>query len=54
MNLYVGTIASLLALILLQGCTDKDDTTSQENAKRYVTTQEEGLIVTTLNEIANA
>ena len=55
MNLYVGTIASLLALILMQGCTGKDDTpTSQQNAKGDVTIQEEALIVTTLNEIANA
>lgn len=55
MNLHVGTIASLFALILIQGCTGKDDTpTFQQNAKGDVVTQEEGLIVTTLNEVANA
>jgi len=55
MNLHAGTIASLFALILIQGCIGKDDTpTSQQNAKGDVVTQEEGLIVTTLNEVANA
>jgi ketosteroid isomerase-like protein len=55
MNLHVGTIASLFALMLIQGCTGKDDTPmSQQNAKGDVITQEEGLIVTTLNEVANA
>lgn len=55
MNPHVGTIASLFALMLIQGCTGKDDTAmSQQNAKGDVITQEEGLIVTTLNEVANA
>jgi ketosteroid isomerase-like protein len=55
MNRHIGTMALLLALILMQGCTGKDDTTmSQESTKRDATTQEEGLIVTTLNEVANA
>ncbi|MEP6935707.1 MAG: nuclear transport factor 2 family protein [Nitrospirota bacterium] len=55
MNQHVGTIASLFVLILMQGCTGKDETTtSRENAQRDVTTQEEGLIVTALNEVANA
>jgi ketosteroid isomerase-like protein len=52
MNLHVGTVVPLLALILLQRCTGKDDTpTSQQEGG---ITQEEGLIVTTLNEIATA
>jgi ketosteroid isomerase-like protein len=54
MNRHIGTMAFLLALILIQGCTGKDDTTSNEHAKRDVITQEEGLIVTTLNNVANA
>jgi len=55
MNRPIGTMASLLALILMQGCTGKDDTsTSQEHTKGDMITQEEALIVTTLNEVANA
>jgi ketosteroid isomerase-like protein len=52
MHLPVGTIASLFALILIHGCTGKDDTpTSQQGGG---ITQEEDLIVTTLNNVANA
>ncbi len=55
MNLHVGMVVPLLALILIQGCTGKDDTsTSQQNAKGDAITQEEGLIVTTLNNVATA
>ncbi|MGH7184560.1 MAG: nuclear transport factor 2 family protein [Nitrospiraceae bacterium] len=55
MNRHIGTMASLLALILMQGCTEKDDTsTSQEHTKGDMITEEEALIVTTLNEVANA
>lgn len=55
MNLHGGTIASLFALILIQAGTGKADTPpSQQNAKGDVLTQEEALIVTTLNDIANA
>ena len=55
MNLPVRTIAFLFALILIHGCTGKDDaSTSQQNAKGNAITQEEGLIVTTLNEVATA
>ena len=55
MNLNVGTIASVFALILIQGGTDKADTPPpQLSAKGDVLTQEEVLIVTTLNEVANA
>ncbi len=55
MNRYLGMLASLFALTLIQACTGNGDSpTSQQNAKRDVITQEEGLIVTTLNEVANA
>jgi ketosteroid isomerase-like protein len=55
MNLPVGMIASLFALILIHGCTGRDDaSTSQQNAKGDVITQEEGLIVATLTNVANA
>jgi ketosteroid isomerase-like protein len=55
MNRHNGTIASLFALILIQGCPGTDDTLrSQENRKGDMITKEEGLIVTTLNEMANA
>ena len=55
MNLHVGTIASVFALILIQGGTGKADTpTSQQNVSGDVITQEEGLIVTMLNNVANA
>jgi len=54
MNRCIGTMGTLLVLILIHGCTGKGDTTSQENTQRDVATQEEGLIVTTLNEVANA
>src|SRR5262245_19935231 len=55
MPLHVGTIASLFALVLIQGGTGKIDTPpSLQNEKRDVLTQEEALIVTTLNEVANA
>lgn len=55
MNLHVGTIASLFALILIHGCTGRDDaSTSQQNAAGDVITQEEGLIVATLTNVANA
>ena len=54
-KLPVRTIAFLFALILIHGCTGKDDaSTSQQNAKGDAITQEEGLIVTTLNEVATA
>jgi ketosteroid isomerase-like protein len=52
MNLHIRMVVSLLALILIQGCTGRDDTpTSQQEGE---ITQEEGLIVTTLNEVATA
>lgn len=55
MPLHVGTIASLFALVLIQGGTGKIDTPpALQNEKRDVLTQEEALIVTTLNEVANA
>lgn len=54
MNRYIGTMAFLLALSLIQGCTDKDDPTSKEQAQRDVITQEEGRIITTLNDAADA
>lgn len=55
MNLHVGTIASVFALILTQGGTGKADTPpSQQNAEGDVLTQEEALIAATLNDIANA
>lgn len=55
MNLHVRTIASLFALVLIQGGTGKVDTPpSLQNEKRDVLTQEEALIVTTLNEVATA
>jgi ketosteroid isomerase-like protein len=54
MNRHIGTMAFLLALILSQGCTGKDDTTSKEHVQRDVITQEEGLIITTLNDAADA
>ena len=52
----VGTMAFLLALILIQGCTGKDDASiSQQNAEgSAITQEEEDLIVTTLNSVANA
>ena len=50
MNLHIRMVVSLLALILIQGCTGRDDTpTSQQEGE---ITQEEGLIVTTLKEVA--
>ena len=55
MNLHVGTIASLCALILIQGGTGKADTLpSPQNARGDVITEDEGLIVATLNNVANA
>jgi hypothetical protein len=55
MHLHIGTIASLFALILIQGGTGNADTfLFQQAAKGDVITQEEGLIVTTLNEVATA
>lgn len=55
MNLHLGMIASLFALTLIQGCTGNGDSPMfQQNAKRDVITQEEGRIVTTLNEVASA
>ena len=55
MNLHVGTIASVFALILIQGGTGKADTPpSQQNVRGDVITQEEDLIVTMLNNVANA
>ena len=55
MNLYVGTIASLCALILIQGGTGKADTPpSLQNAEGDVITREEVLIAATLNDVANA
>lgn len=55
MNLSVRTFALLFALILIYGCTGKDDaSTSQQNAEGNAITQEEDLIVTTLNNVANA
>lgn len=55
MNIRVGIIASFFALILVQGCIGKDDSApSQQNVNGDVGTQEEGRIITTLNEIANA
>ena len=55
MNLPVGTIASVFALILIHaGIGIADTSLSQQNAKGDVITQEEALIVTMLNNIANA
>jgi ketosteroid isomerase-like protein len=55
MNRLVIMIASLFPLILLQGCTGRDDTsTSPQNAEGDVIAQEAGLIVATLNEVATA
>jgi ketosteroid isomerase-like protein len=55
MNLSVRTFALLFALMLIHGCTGKDDaSTSQQNAEGNAITQEEDLIVTTLNNVANA
>jgi ketosteroid isomerase-like protein len=55
MNLSVRTFALLFALILIHGCTGKDDaSTSQQNTEGNAITQEEDLIVTTLNNVANA
>lgn len=55
MHLHVGTIASLFALVLIQGGTGNADTSlSQQNPKGDVITQEEALIVKTLNEVADA
>jgi ketosteroid isomerase-like protein len=54
MNLHVGTIASLFALILIHAGIGKADTSlSQQNPKGDVITQEEALIAATLNDIAN-
>ena len=52
MNLHIGMVVPLLALILIHGCTGKDDTPTSQQEGRI--TQEEGLIVTTLNEVATA
>jgi ketosteroid isomerase-like protein len=55
MNLSVRTFALLFALMLIHGCTGKDDaSTSRQNAEGNAITQEEDLIVTTLNNVANA
>jgi len=55
MYLHFGTIASVFALILIQGGTGNADTPpSQQNATGDVITQEEGLIAATLNDVANA
>lgn len=55
MNLHVGTIASLFALILIHADIGKADTSlSQQNPKGDVITQEEALIAATLNDNANA
>ena len=55
MNLHIGMVVPLLALILLQGGTGNADTPpSLRNETRDVLTQEEVLLVTTLNEVANA
>lgn len=54
MNPSVRTFAILLALILIHGCTGRDDSsTSQQNAEGNAITQED-LIATTLNNVANA
>ncbi|BCA56356.1 exported protein of unknown function [Nitrospira sp. KM1] len=54
MNRHLAMVASLFALTLVQGCTGNGDSpTSQQDARPEVT-QEGGLIVTTLNEVANA
>jgi hypothetical protein len=45
-------VVPLLALILIHGCTGKDDTPTSQQEGRI--TQEEGLIITTLNEVATA
>lgn len=51
----VRTSAFLFLLILIHGCTGKDDaSTSQPHAKGDAITHEEGLIVTTLNNVATA
>jgi hypothetical protein len=55
LHLPGGMIASLFALVLIQGGTGNADTPpSLQNETRDVLTQEEALIVTTLNEVANA
>lgn len=55
MNLSVRTFALLFALILIHGCTGKDDASmSRQNAEGNASTQEEDLVVTTLNTVANA
>jgi ketosteroid isomerase-like protein len=55
MNLFVRTFALLFALVLIHGCTGKDDaSTSQQNARGNAITQEEDLIVTTLKNVATA
>ena len=55
MKFYFGMIVSLLAMTLIQGCTGNEGSpTSQQNAKRDVSSQEEGLILTTLTEVAKA
>ena len=54
MTRHIGMVIPPLALMLIQGCTGKDDTTSQEHAKGYAITLEEGRLITTLNEAAEA
>ena len=54
MNRRIGSMAFLFALMLIQGCTGNDDITSKEHGKGDGITQEEGLIVTILNEAADA
>jgi len=54
MTRHIGMVIPLLALMLIQGCTGKDDTASQEHAKGIAITQEEGRLITTLNEAAEA
>jgi len=55
MNLHIGTIASVFALILIQEGTAKADTPpSLQNATGEVLTHEEALIAATLNDLANA
>ena len=55
MNLPIGTIAAIFALILIQGGTAKADTPPfLQNATGEVLSQEEALIAATLNDLANA
>lgn len=55
MNLSVRTFALLFALLLIQGSIGNADTSlSQQNPNGDVITQEEALIVTTINNVANA